>query len=152
MLVIFSMYQIGHQHPGLVINISNLSSTHLISNIRHEQQFKDIVDTLKMSVIVVLMFWSVNNRDCLQHQSSTSMFFTDLIIVVTTIKGCYQHHFLSRQPTPSKDLILKYLDDFIFSDCPYFIWITLYGFLYFDIRMILISLNSRCNQVYKKNI
>ena len=34
-LVIFSMYQIGHQHPASVTNISNLSPTHLVSNIRH---------------------------------------------------------------------------------------------------------------------
>ena len=47
---------IGHQHPGSVINIFNFSSTNLVSNICHQQPFKNIVDTLKMSVIVVLMF------------------------------------------------------------------------------------------------
>ena len=36
MLVIFSMYKIGHQHPESVIIISNLSPTHLVSNIYHQ--------------------------------------------------------------------------------------------------------------------
>ena len=36
MLVIFSMYQIGHQHPESVTNISKLSPTHFVSNIRHQ--------------------------------------------------------------------------------------------------------------------
>ena len=39
MLVIFSMYLIGHQHPESVINISNLSPTHFVSNICHQHQF-----------------------------------------------------------------------------------------------------------------
>ena len=38
MLVIFPMYQIGHQHSESVTNISNLSSTHLVSNIRHQHR------------------------------------------------------------------------------------------------------------------
>ena len=38
MLVIFSMYLIGHQHPESVTNILNLSPTLLISNIHHQQQ------------------------------------------------------------------------------------------------------------------
>ena len=36
MLVVFSMYWIGPQHPESVTNISNLSPTHLVSNIRHQ--------------------------------------------------------------------------------------------------------------------
>ena len=35
MLVIFSMYLIGHQHPEPITDILNLSPTHLVSNIRH---------------------------------------------------------------------------------------------------------------------
>ena len=38
MLVIFLMYLIGHQHPVSVTNISNLSPTHLVSNIRHQHR------------------------------------------------------------------------------------------------------------------
>ena len=38
MLVIFAMYKIGHQHPESVTNISNLSPTHLVSNIRHQHR------------------------------------------------------------------------------------------------------------------
>ena len=36
MLVIFPMYQIRHQHPDWVTNISNLSPTHLVTDIRHQ--------------------------------------------------------------------------------------------------------------------
>jgi len=36
MLVIFSMYWIGHQHPESVTIISNLSPTYFVSNIRHQ--------------------------------------------------------------------------------------------------------------------
>ena len=38
MLVILSMYLIGHQHPESVTNISNLSPTHLASNFRHQHR------------------------------------------------------------------------------------------------------------------
>ena len=38
MLVIFSMYKMGPQHPESVTNISNLSPTHLVSNIRHQHR------------------------------------------------------------------------------------------------------------------
>ena len=38
MLVIFSIYEIGHQHPESVTNISNLLPTHLVSNIRHQHR------------------------------------------------------------------------------------------------------------------
>ena len=43
MLVILAMYQISHKHPESVANISNLSPTHLVSNICHQHrcnQFK----------------------------------------------------------------------------------------------------------------
>jgi len=36
MLVIFAMYSIGHQDLESVTNISNLSPTHLVSNIHHQ--------------------------------------------------------------------------------------------------------------------
>ena len=35
----FSMYYIGHQHPESVTNISKLSSTHLVSKIRHQHRW-----------------------------------------------------------------------------------------------------------------
>ena len=35
---VFSMYYIGHQHPESVTNISNLSPTHLVINIRHRHK------------------------------------------------------------------------------------------------------------------
>ena len=38
MLVIFSMYKIGRQLPESVTNITNLSPTHLVSNIRHQHR------------------------------------------------------------------------------------------------------------------
>ena len=38
MLVIFSMYLIGHEHPESVTHISNLSPTHLVSNIRNKHR------------------------------------------------------------------------------------------------------------------
>ena len=38
MLLIFSMYLIGHQHPESVTTISKLSPTHLVSNIRHQHR------------------------------------------------------------------------------------------------------------------
>ena len=38
MLVTFPMYYIGHQHPESVTNISNLSPTHLVINIRHRHK------------------------------------------------------------------------------------------------------------------
>ena len=38
MLVIFSMYLIGHQHPESVTNTPNLSPKHLVSNIRHQHR------------------------------------------------------------------------------------------------------------------
>ena len=37
-LVSFSMYLIGHQHPKSVTHISNLSLTHLVSNNRHQHR------------------------------------------------------------------------------------------------------------------
>ena len=40
MLVIFLMYQIGHQYPESVTNISNLSQINLVSNIRHQHRCK----------------------------------------------------------------------------------------------------------------
>ena len=39
MLMISSLYLIHHQHPESVTNISNLSPTHLVCNIRHQYRF-----------------------------------------------------------------------------------------------------------------
>ena len=47
MLVIFSMYQIRHQHSESITNIWNLSPTHLVSKIRHQHRcnLKNVIDS-----------------------------------------------------------------------------------------------------------
>ena len=78
MLVIFSMYKIGHQHPDSVTNISNLSPTHLISNIRHQHRcnhsgnFKSLIERVSFLVYSAHV-WRVKKFDSLVRLIS---FFT----------------------------------------------------------------------------
>ena len=62
MLMIISIYQIGHQHPELVTNISNLSPTHLVCNIRHQHRcnrFLPIKKTVAICENVNIFLWKM---------------------------------------------------------------------------------------------
>ena len=71
MLVIFPMYQIGHQHPESVTNISNLSPTHLVSNIRHQHRCNRLIDIFKVTASTYLRkFMKRYNLNVFQENSS----------------------------------------------------------------------------------
>ena len=56
MLVIFSMYQIGHQYSDSVTNILKLSPTHLVSNIRHQDRCNQMTYISNTSLIRYVRF------------------------------------------------------------------------------------------------
>ena len=57
MLVIFTIYQIGHQHPESVTDILNWSPTHLVSSVRHQHQCNHDAD------IISVQIWHLLNED-----------------------------------------------------------------------------------------
>ena len=63
-LVIFPMYLIGHKHPESVTNISKLSPTHLVSNIRHQHRcnLKLISPILKVNRLPASTMWSTGGH------------------------------------------------------------------------------------------
>ena len=68
MLVIFSMYKIGHQHFESVTNILNWSPTHLVSKIRHQHQcnHNDLNDLKRSNMIYVQYSWmNLNVHFCI---------------------------------------------------------------------------------------
>ena len=90
MLMIFWMYLIGHQYLESVINISNLSPTHLVCNIRHQHRcyrrnvfattlrcwwrFDHLSQHVKspISTIFLNLRQSTKFKRCRQHRNSVS--------------------------------------------------------------------------------
>ena len=58
-----NLYKIGHQHPESVANISNLSPTHLVANIRHQHRCN--IDNPADLLLVYCAFSELENEDCI---------------------------------------------------------------------------------------
>jgi len=84
MLVIFTIYLIGHKHPESVTNISNLSPTNLVSNISHQHPCNPLTPSYPWNIILVTSFATTDEI----HNSITRSTFSFETTSVDTSQLC----------------------------------------------------------------